>query len=235
MDPKIKRFTVESTEEEMLEFIRERFDSQNGDFYLKYITNLLNLKNQKELFKTQNNFNINILSENKKLVNWTKGLAVATMLLVVATMSMAFSSFQQANELSIQIKATYTIEASSLMLDFNKELRSGIYLNLADDIANNVPLFKQKGGKYSEAEIDNYLLIWEMLNNVYEQKLITHDMLYDTFSYDLENAYCNSEIKNFIQQARKDSVPADAGLYGGFSQLASQFVVEDKMTNCPIY
>lgn len=56
---------------------------------------------------------------------------------------------------------------------------------------------------YSVCEIDDYVLNHlEDLGYMYKQKLLTRDMVYDQFSYFLEVAFDNSEIKKYVAWQR---------------------------------
>jgi len=108
--------------------------------------------------------------------------------------------------------------SAQFMLDFNKQLRGKDgYQQLIEDIAVDSPILR----RHSMAEIDNYLVLWELLDDVYRNKLIESEGLYAAFSYDIQKAYNNKEIKGYIIQVRKDE--NDSTLYSGFEHLASLF------------
>jgi hypothetical protein len=73
---------------------------------------------------------------------------------------------------------------------------------------------------FNDADLDDYLVMFEILDNVYEHNLITRDMVYDAFSYDLEKAYENKEIQEFIRSVRKQE--HEANDYDGFEALAKE-------------
>lgn len=75
-------------------------------------------------------------------------------------------------------------------------------------------------------ELIHFYLEWELLNQLREYKLISEDMAYDAFSYDVEATWQNKEIKQYIAAARKDN--NDPDLYGGFTDLTSHYLAEDK-------
>jgi hypothetical protein len=62
--------------------------------------------------------------------------------------------------------------------------------------------------------------MFELLDNAYEHHLISQDMVYDGFSYDLEKAYENKEIQEFIRSVRQQE--HEATDYDGFEALAKE-------------
>lgn len=119
------------------------------------------------------------------------------------------------------------IESAKLLIEFDKQLRNGpTYSKILDVIADGKPLFRENGGKFSVADVDRYLGELELLNNFYDNKLISEEMLYDTFSYDIEKAYCNEEIKQYLKDLRKTENQPD--LFMGFEELSKKFLAMDK-------
>ena len=109
-------------------------------------------------------------------------------------------------------------QSAQFMLDFNKQLRGKDgYQQLIQDISVDSPIFKC----HSVMEIDNYLTLWELLDDVYRNKLIESEGIYTAFSYDIQKTYNNTEIRDFIAQVRKDE--HDTTLYSGLEHLAKIF------------
>jgi hypothetical protein len=63
--------------------------------------------------------------------------------------------------------------------------------------------------------------MFELLDTVYDNHLITREMVDDAFSFDIEKAYQNKEIQSFMAQVR--SQENDNALYGGFEKLNREF------------
>ncbi len=72
------------------------------------------------------------------------------------------------------------------MLEFNNELRNTnpSYSDLIAAIAQKKPLFKGPGA-FTDERIDNYLMMWELLGRLTDNHLISDEMAYDAFSYDV--------------------------------------------------
>jgi hypothetical protein len=109
-------------------------------------------------------------------------------------------------------------QSAQFMLQFNQELSTSKNSQLAEAIENNQPVFITNGGKFTTADVDNYLTNYELLNSTFQAGLIDNDMLYNGFSYDLVKTYRNPEIKSYIDQIRKTN--NDNQLFAGFEQLA---------------
>lgn len=122
-------------------------------------------------------------------------------------------------------------QTANYLLDFNNQLRnaSSSYSGLINDISKNNPIISPKGN-YSVVAIDNYLTMWDELDAMKAGNPINNDMDFKAFSYNVEQAYCNSEIQQFVLQARQSSqLP---GEYGGFTNLARAFLIRDNNKPC---
>jgi hypothetical protein len=131
----------------------------------------------------------------------------------------------------IQFKHVKEIESARLIVDFNNQLRNNDhnYSKIIDAIGNNDPLLKPQG-KFTEVQIDNYLVEWELINNFYAHGLVSEETLYDAFAYDIEKAYCNKEIRQYIVKVKKDEKSSD--MFGGFEEISKKFLSMDK-EDCP--
>jgi hypothetical protein len=125
------------------------------------------------------------------------------------------------------------IESAKLMIEFNNQLRNGQsnYSDFLEAVDNDNPILKTSGGKFSDIQIDNFLVEWELLEQMREKHLISEDMLYDAFSYEVEATWNHKDIQTFIRDARKQDNSPD--LYSGFQDLAQHFTAEDKKEAAP--
>lgn len=147
-------------------------------------------------------------SENKKIswLTFERSLRIIEVMAVVGGVIFA----------GVQIRDWRNTQSAQLMLEFNKELASASNSQIITVIENKAPLFKEAGGYFNSTDIDNYLSVYELLNNTYEAGLITDDMLYNAFSYEVVFTYENPEIKNYITKIRKE----DRLFFAGFERLA---------------
>src|SRR3989344_4438892 len=140
------------------------------------------------------------------LRDWTNIVTILGIIIAVISLIVSVYTFRQQKG----------IDSARLMLDFNKELSSDRNSQIITAIENRQPVFRENGGLFTSTEIDNYLGIYELMNNVHEAHLITDDMLYNTFSYIFVKTYQNKEITKYLEQVRKD----DQTLFYGSENLA---------------
>lgn len=108
------------------------------------------------------------------------------------------------------------MQSAELMLTFNEYLGSETNFKIITLIENNQPILIENGGKFSSAELDNYLSTLELLSNVYFNRLITDDMLYNAFDYTIIKTYQNKEITDYLKKIRQE----DPMFFMGFESLA---------------
>jgi len=138
-----------------------------------------------------------------------------------------YFTVKQIKSVELQIKDSRIQESARLMFDLNKDLREGIFSKLAIAIADKKNILKELGGEFDDSDIDRYLVIFELLHNIFKKHLITEYMLYDAFSYDIQKAYEHPEIQHFIKEVRKTNGD-DLGLYNGFELLGKMFTKKSK-------
>ena len=162
-------------------------------------------------------------------------LSIATSIIVIIGLPIALYQIHQtkvAEQESELIQNTSEQTASaSFMVEFNNELRnaSPSYSSLINAIATNKPIFAPKG-TFTNENVDNYLVMWELLDRLTFENLINAPMAYDAFSYDVEAAYCSPEIKTYVLQSRKED--QNQAEYGGFTDLAREYLHDDQNKPC---
>jgi hypothetical protein len=80
------------------------------------------------------------------------------------------------------------------------------------------PLLVKNGGKFTDEQVDNYLIKYELLYNAYQNKLISYNDLDTAFGFDIEMTAGNSEVKKFISDVRSEY--NDHQIYMGFTKLS---------------
>lgn len=120
----------------------------------------------------------------------------------------------------IQIRDLRNDQSAQLMLEFNKELNSDLNANLITAIEENKPILKDSGGGFSTTDVDRYLGVYELLNTVSVTGLISDDMLYNAFAYDILKTYQNQEIKNYLAKIRQE----DSSFFRGVDALAEDLL-----------
>lgn len=121
---------------------------------------------------------------------------------------------------AIQIRDLRNNQSAQLMLEFDRELNSNINASIITAIENNLPILKENGGEFTETDIDHYLGIYELLNNISEVGIISDDMLYNAFSYWVVTTYQNKEIQDYLSKIREE----DESFFLGFEILAKDLL-----------
>jgi len=157
----------------------------------------------------------------EKWLNWKGLLRILRILEVLAIIVGVIFAM-------IQIRDLRNDQSAQLMLEFNKDLNSDINADLITAIEENRSILKENGGEFTTTDIDRYLGIYELLNNVSEVGLINDNMLYNAFSYDIVKTYQNKEIQNYLLKIRKE----DDSFFRGFEILAQDLIkAEDYKIN----
>lgn len=102
-------------------------------------------------------------------------------------------------------------------------------MSAIDDHDSNYKLLL-KG--FNEKQLDDYISTFETLGNLVQQNVITKEMAYYELGYDLEKAWCNKDVKKFINDSReadKNFSSPDA-FYMGFEEMAKYSLSRDKKT-----
>ena len=120
----------------------------------------------------------------------------------------------------VQIRDLRNDQSAQLMLEFNKELNSDLNANLITAIEENKPILKNSGGEFTTTDVDRYLGVYELLNTVSITGLISDDMLYNAFAYDILKTYQNGEIKSYLAKIRQE----DSSFFRGVDALAEDLL-----------
>ena len=120
----------------------------------------------------------------------------------------------------VQIRDLRNDQSAQLMLEFNKELNSDLNANLITAIEDSKPIFKESGGEFITTDVDRYLGVYELLNTVSITGLISDDMVYNAFAYDILKTYQNQEIKNYLAKIRQE----DSSFFRGVDALAKDLL-----------
>ena len=122
----------------------------------------------------------------------------------------------------IQIHDYRLRESAQLVLRFGEYLDDDPYLQISqhlDTCSVTSKVFTPEG-PFSVGEIDRYLGTFETLGDLYDNGLITYGMLDNGFSYYIQKAYANYEIKDYIADSRSQNPK----LWKGLLSLVDLFV-----------
>lgn len=167
------------------------------------------------------------------VISWIKkqsplAASVATVIAAIAAVVGVVIGLKQFTVAADQVEAISEHDAVRLTFDLAEKLRSGTNGAILAAINEDYPprLLKEHGGRFSGGDLDTYLVEYELLQDAYEKGQISKDLIDDGFSFEIERAYLDPEIKQFIEEARH--ADGDPGLYGGFTDLAASLLKEDQ-------
>jgi hypothetical protein len=163
---------------------------------------------------------------NKDAVKY--GLDIIQNIVVIAGVVIALLQLQiQGNTL----QATKEIESGKFILEFSRNIDNQKYTELVSAIQDNnenFPILKNRGGKFTESDLEDYIGNFETIGELESRKLIDMNMAFNEFSYSVEKAWCNKNIRNHIDQARK----SNSYFFINFETLALEFLKKDKIESC---
>lgn len=151
----------------------------------------------------------------KKQFTWRDALDIATFAVVLGGMIIALIQLRSANE---QLSATAKGTSEQLTAQLNAELSNKTNTDIIATIDQGKLVRQKNGGLFTDYELDNYLGIYEVMNGAYLSKQITHDDFCSIFSFYIDQAYADKEIKDYIAEIRNEY--GQSGLFGGFMELA---------------
>ena len=176
--------------------------------------------------------------------SFTVVLALATLALVVTAVVQHTDAVDAIKETSRLVTAAeraatarQRISSGELVLKFGDKLSDARYQKLTAEIQSHdgkYPLLSRaeggRGGKFHDIEIEQYISMFEDLGYLVQDNLIISKMAYDHFSYDIEKAWCSTDIQQIVKDARKSdkSVPGVADLfYVNFETLAKNYLAKE--------
>src|ERR1700752_577648 len=113
---------------------------------------------------------------------WKHISGVLVLFQTIALLASVYFLREQVKDLP-NAKANRSVD---LIFRFDELLRKPPFLKLRTAIEYNRPILKARGGKFTDDDIEGYLDIWDGLNHVYTQGLISKDTFFKAYSYDIE-------------------------------------------------
>lgn len=97
---------------------------------------------------------------------------------------------------------------------------------------SNTQILKDKGGQFTEADIDDYISKFDEIADLWRDNLVDEQMAYNEFSYSAEKAWCNNDVRNYIKDSRKaDKIyTGNKAFYIAFEMMTRRFLVIDGKT-----
>ena len=114
------------------------------------------------------------------------------------------------------------VAQGNFLLELNQDFffNDRLY-NLRKAIESNQPIFKTKGGGFTEQDVDDYLGTFDLIENLISSKILDENLVLDTFCDYAEEAYENQETKDYIANLRKN-YPEAWGRFEDFAKRCSK-------------
>jgi len=121
--------------------------------------------------------------------------------------------------------------SAELILKIDAMLQDHRYDRITDDIQSHdsnyqLPKYKNK----SDADVEEYIGVFEDLGSFLKDNLITAKMAYDHFSYDIAKAWCNTTVQETIRKSRatdRSKTASTDPMYGNFESLAKEYLANE--------
>jgi hypothetical protein len=168
--------------------------------------------------------------------------AAFTVVLALATLALVGTAYFQHQDAVEAIQATQRLAVATentakdsrqttsaeLILKIGAMLEEHRYDRISDDIQSHdsnyhLPKYKNK----LVADLEEYIGIFEDMGYFIKDKLISPKMAYDHFSYDIEKAWCNTDVQEAIRKARatdKSKTASTDPMYGNFERLTKEYL-----------
>jgi hypothetical protein len=177
--------------------------------------------------------------------------AAFTVVLALATLALVVTAYFQHVDSVEAIEATKRLAvATETSANDSRETASAQLLLKLDDIVqasrfnkiitdieshgSSYPLIartkKGRTGRSTDADVEEYIGIFEDLGYFIQDNLIIPKMAYDHFSYDIEKAWCNADVQRTIKEARaadKSTTAQTDPIYGNFEKLAKDYLARE--------
>jgi hypothetical protein len=153
----------------------------------------------------------------KRSENWAYIVTIIGFTVLVLSI---FLVFYQIGELRQVVSSQNNIALSTM---FFNDVNTGII----DALETGGPILTVHKGKYTKAQLDNYLGDFETIDSAYSEGLLSEDEFCVSFSYYVTLTSQNDEVKAYLTSSRKQ----DSGFFGGLSHLVN-VVAKSKKLNC---
>ena len=171
--------------------------------------------------------------------------AVFTVVLALATLALVVTAYYQHKDAAEAIEAPNRLAAATenaakerrqtasaeFVLKIDAMLDQHRFDRISDDIqSHNSNYHLSKYLNNVDADVGEYINIFDDLGYFITQGLIAGNMAYDYFSYDIEKAWCNITVQEFVQEERatdKSKTAQSGPIFGDFERLAKEYLETD--------
>jgi hypothetical protein len=120
-----------------------------------------------------------------------------------------------------QIQDSSNLASAEIGLRFDDRFTQPAMLGIADaiEMSPQQPILIANNGTYSDDQLEEFLGDYDTLYYLHKQELINDPIMYDLFCTDVQYAYRDTEITQFLKRDR--ATPGTATDFIGFDKLAS--------------
>jgi hypothetical protein len=128
-----------------------------------------------------------------------------TISLILGMLFIGYQIKSQSESIQIQNKSlqdNQKVNSANFVLKISDELdkKYSKIMSAIDDHEGNYRLLPKR---FNEKQLDNYISTFETLGNLVQENVITKEMAYNELGYDLEKAWCNQDIRKYINDSRE--------------------------------
>jgi len=119
-----------------------------------------------------------------------------------------------------QIELSSNLASAEIGLRFDDRMYKANMIGIRDAISSTPPhpILVAHTGNFSEDDLDQFLGNFDTLYYIHKESLINDVILYDVFCGDLEDAFQDAEVTQYLKEQRK--IPGNTSDDVGFDKLA---------------
>ena len=122
------------------------------------------------------------------------------------------------------------IASAKFVLKVRDEVSKDKYNKTINEIEDHDSNYKIK---VTNEKLEDYIGRFETLGDLVNDNIVIKDQVYNELSYELEKAWCNKGVQEYITKLREvDKNTGPTALYRGFQTLAEYSLAKDKDNDC---
>jgi hypothetical protein len=172
-------------------------------------------------------------------------IAAFTVVLAIATLALVGTAILQHFDTVDAVEATKRLaianenasrdrrqtDSADFTMKIDAMLNEPRYAKISDDIESHNSNYRlPKYPNKSDADVDEYIGIFEDIGYFVANDLVGAKIAYERFSYDIEKAWCNVTVQETIRDERagdKSKIAQSDPQYANFEKLANEYLTTD--------
>lgn len=155
-------------------------------------------------------------------------MAFVVLIVTILTVAIALKQLEDSQDSTSElVNSLYANTVLQIMDSKAKEIRDPENAEIADAIAKGIPLRKAAGGKFSDAQIEHYLKIFEFLGLLRMQNenlFVIDDLFCESFFDYIQEAWNNKQIQTYLKEKRR-TFPAFLGAFDSIAEAGANFEI----------